>query len=85
MTAPYEVFYNIFIGKSSAVKVIATCKARVKGNLAKLLKYTGAINRFVEVCRICPTSSKETSLQAETVIRFKNQVRGIRGINTPNS
>ena len=49
MTASYEVFYNIITGKIGATWAITTRKARVKGNLAKLLKYTGAINRYVEV------------------------------------
>lgn len=54
MTAPYDVFHSVFVGKASAVKVIATRKAKVKGNLAKLLKFTGAINRFVEVMQGLP-------------------------------
>ena len=49
MTASYEVFYNIMTGKMGATRAITTRKAKVKGNLAKLLKYTGAINRYVEV------------------------------------
>ncbi len=49
MTAPYDVFYQIMTGKMGATWAITTRKAKVKGNLAKLLKYTGAINRYVEV------------------------------------
>lgn len=54
MSAPYDVFFDIITGKASAVRVIATRKARIRGNLAKLLKYTGAINRFVEVMQSLP-------------------------------
>lgn len=49
MTASYEIFYDIMTGKIGATWAITTRKAKVKGNLAKLLKYTGAINRYVEV------------------------------------
>ncbi len=49
MTASYEVFHQIMTGKMGATWAITTRKAKVKGNLAKLLKYTGAINRYVEV------------------------------------
>jgi len=51
---------NGLIGKTSAVRVIATRKARVKGNLAKLFKYTGAINRFVEVMQGLPNEFEGT-------------------------
>ncbi len=54
MSAPYDVFIDVITGKASAVRVIATRKARVRGNLAKLLKYTGAINRFVAVMQSLP-------------------------------
>jgi putative sterol carrier protein len=54
MTASYEVFHKITKGKMGAVMAISTRKAKVKGNLAKLLKYTGAINRFVEVMQTMP-------------------------------
>jgi putative sterol carrier protein len=36
-------------GKLGATVAIATRKLRVRGNLANLLRYTGAINRFVEL------------------------------------
>lgn len=49
MTASYEIFYKIMTGEMGATWAITTRKAKVKGNLAKLLKYTGAINRYVEV------------------------------------
>lgn len=49
MSGPYQIFHKIMIGKMSPVMAITTRKVKVKGNLAKLLKYTGATNRFVEV------------------------------------
>ena len=49
MTASYETYYDIMTGKIGATWAITTRKAKVKGNLAKLLKYTAAINRYVEV------------------------------------
>ena len=49
MTASYETYYDIMAGKIGATWAITTRKAKVKGNLAKLLKYTAAINRYVEV------------------------------------
>lgn len=49
MSGPYETFYKIMTGKMGAVMAITTRKVKMKGNLAKLLKYTGAINRYVEL------------------------------------
>ncbi|MFC1889957.1 SCP2 sterol-binding domain-containing protein [Thermodesulfobacteriota bacterium] len=49
MTGPYETFHSILTGKTGAVMAITTRKVKIKGNLAKLLKFTGAINRFVEI------------------------------------
>ncbi len=51
MTGSYGVFHGIVTGKTGAVMAITTRKVKVQGNLAKLLKYTGATNRFVEVLR----------------------------------
>jgi len=49
MSGPYETFHKILKGKMGAVMAITTRKVKVQGNLAKLLKFTGAINRFVEL------------------------------------
>ncbi len=49
MTASYDVFHKIMTGQIGATWAITTRKAKVKGNMAKLLRYTGAINRYVEV------------------------------------
>ena len=49
MTAPIAVFHKIIRGKLGAVLAITTRKARIQGNLARLLKYNGAINRFNQI------------------------------------
>ncbi len=49
MSGPYGVYYDVLKGKLGATVAIATRKLRVRGNLANLLRYTGAINRFVEL------------------------------------
>ena len=49
MSGTYQVFYDILNGKMGATRAITTRKVRLKGNLAKLLKFNAAINRFVEV------------------------------------
>ena len=48
MTGPYKILHAILNGKMGATMAITTRKVKIQGNLAKLLKYTGAINRFVE-------------------------------------
>jgi putative sterol carrier protein len=49
MSGTYGVYYDVLKGKLGATMAIATRKLRVRGNLANLLRYTGAINRFVEL------------------------------------
>ncbi len=49
MVGTYGVYYRVLKGELGATIAIATRRLRVRGNLPKLLKYTGAINRFVEV------------------------------------
>lgn len=49
MSGPYGVYYSVLKGKLGAMVAIATRKLRVRGNLANRLRYTGAINRFVEL------------------------------------
>lgn len=49
MSGPYATFHKILQGKMGAVMAITTRKLTLQGNLAKLLKYTGAINRLVEL------------------------------------
>jgi putative sterol carrier protein len=49
MTASYDVFHKIMTGQIGATWAMTTRKAKLKGNMAKLLRYTGAINRYVEI------------------------------------
>lgn len=54
MTASYETFFKICTGKLNALAAITTRKAKVKGNMVKLLKYTAATNSFVEAIQQLP-------------------------------
>ena len=54
MTASYETFYKIFTGKLNAIVAMTVRKAKVKGNMVKLLKYTSATNNFVEAIQQLP-------------------------------
>ncbi len=56
LTASYEVFYKIVTGKLGAILGITTRKAKVKGNVAKMLKYTAGTNKLVEIMKTIPTS-----------------------------
>lgn len=51
MSGTYGVYYQVLQGKLGATMVITTRKLSVRGNLANLLRYNGAINRFVELMR----------------------------------
>ncbi len=56
LTALYEVFYKIVTGKLGAILGITTRKAKVKGNVAKMLKHTAGTNKLVEIMKTIPTS-----------------------------
>lgn len=49
MNGSYETLAKMIKGEVGAVRAITSRKVKVSGNLALLLKYTGAINRFMEV------------------------------------
>ncbi|MEW6262297.1 MAG: SCP2 sterol-binding domain-containing protein [Thermodesulfobacteriota bacterium] len=55
MTAPYEVYYRIFKGDLNPVVAMTTGKAKLKGSMAKALRYSGATNKFVAVMKKLPT------------------------------
>lgn len=57
MTTSYEVLHNILTGKTNAIVAITTRKAFVSGNLPKLLRYTSAINRVVEIFQAIPAEA----------------------------
>ena len=54
MTTSYQVFHDILTGKTNAIKALTTRKAFVAGNLATLLRFTGAINRIVDLMKEIP-------------------------------
>jgi putative sterol carrier protein len=49
MSGKYGVYYEVMHGNLGATKAITMRKLKVKGNLANLLKYKKAIDRYVEV------------------------------------
>lgn len=54
MTTSYQVFHDILSGKSNAIKALTTRKAFVAGSLPTLLRFSGAINRIVELMKQIP-------------------------------
>lgn len=55
MTAPYEVFYQICQGKLDPLVAIASKKARMKGSYLRLLSFSAATRRLIELMREIPT------------------------------
>ena len=51
MSGMYGVYYDVLKGKLGQMVAITMHKLSVRGNLANLLRYNGAINRFVELIR----------------------------------
>jgi putative sterol carrier protein len=49
MSGRYGVYVDVLTGKLGATRAITMRKLKVKGNLANLLKYKRAIDRYVEV------------------------------------
>jgi len=49
MSGKYGVYVDVLSGKLGATKAITLRKLKVKGNLANLLKFKRAIDRYVEV------------------------------------
>jgi putative sterol carrier protein len=49
MTTSYEVMHDVLTGKTNAVIALTLRRAFVSGDLGRLLRYTGAINRVVEL------------------------------------
>jgi putative sterol carrier protein len=54
LSAPYSILHQILLGKLNAVKAILTRKAKIKGPMAKVLKYNSATNHFVKVLQSIP-------------------------------
>jgi putative sterol carrier protein len=55
MTASYEIFYKIYKGQMGAVLAITSGKAKVKGNIPRMLRYTAGTNMFVAIMKTIPT------------------------------
>ncbi|MFO1291948.1 MAG: SCP2 sterol-binding domain-containing protein [Rubrivivax sp.] len=49
MTTSYEVMHDVLTGKTNAVLALTMRKVFVAGDLMRLLRFTGAINRIVEL------------------------------------
>ena len=54
MTASYAVMHDILTGKTNAILAITSRKAFVSGSLPTLLRFTGAVNRVVEIFQAIP-------------------------------
>lgn len=55
VAAPYGVWVDMLRGTLGANKALMTRKLKVKGNFMKLLKYSDAVLRWVEILRTIPT------------------------------
>jgi putative sterol carrier protein len=55
MSGKYGVYHSILEGDIGATRAITLRKLRVKGNLANLLKFKKAIDRYVEVLGEVPS------------------------------
>jgi putative sterol carrier protein len=58
MTTSYEIFHDVLIGKTNAVVALTMRKIFVAGDLMRLLRFTGAINRIVELMQGIPAQAE---------------------------
>lgn len=58
MTSSYEIFHDVLIGKTNAVVALTMRKIFVAGDLMRLLRFTGAINRIVELMQGIPAQAE---------------------------
>jgi putative sterol carrier protein len=58
MTTSYEIFHDVLIGKTNAVMALTMRKIFVAGDLMRLLRFTGAINRVVELMQGIPAEAE---------------------------
>jgi putative sterol carrier protein len=61
MTTSYEVMHDVLTGKTNAVIALTMRKAFVSGDLGRLLPFTGAINRVVELMQRTRADAKAGS------------------------
>jgi putative sterol carrier protein len=55
ISGKYGVWVNILNGKTGVTKAFLTRKLKVRGNLMKILKLSGATERWLEILRTIPT------------------------------
>jgi len=55
ISGKYGVWVNILIGKMGATRAFLTRKLRVRGSLMKILKLSGATERWLEILRTIQT------------------------------
>lgn len=58
MTTSYQIMHDILTGRTNAVLALSTRKAFLSGSLPRLLRFTGAINRVVEVFQSIPSNAE---------------------------
>ncbi|KWF80448.1 hypothetical protein WL93_24055 [Burkholderia diffusa] len=58
MTTSYEVMHDVLTGKTNAVMALTMRKAFVSGDMVRLLRFTGAINRVVELMQKIPAQAE---------------------------
>lgn len=58
MTTSYEIFHDVLTGKTNAVMALTMRRIFVSGDLMKLLRFTGGINRIVELMQSIPAQAE---------------------------
>lgn len=58
MTTSYEIFHDVLIGKTNAIVALTMRRIFISGDLMKLLRFTGAINRIVELMQTIPAQAE---------------------------
>jgi putative sterol carrier protein len=57
MTTSYEIMHDVLTGKTNAVVALTMRRIFVSGDLMRLLRFTGAINRVVELMQGIPAQA----------------------------
>ena len=58
MTTSYEIFHDVLIGKTNAIVALTMRRIFISGDLMRLLRFTGAINRVVELMQTIPAQAE---------------------------
>ncbi|MCW5236521.1 SCP2 sterol-binding domain-containing protein [Verminephrobacter eiseniae] len=58
MTTSYEIFHDVLAGKTNAIVALTARRIFVAGDLLKLLRFTAAINRIVELMQGIPAEAE---------------------------